>query len=466
TSPGPKHDTTCDQAYWADPIIIAGIKPYTNESEKDHQNRIQKNKELTKEALIGKLSQYTWKLQDNIAVSITPGRFGAIDSILTFATPKGELTIDGFNVEIDGRRIGKWQSGFEIDKWRFDDNTFRLPIRDGDRKYDVIVKVWSEKESLRFHFGIEGIKRDYKGEPRFTHISLGAIDQKVRRLYAGHGNILEDPKIVNLGYDGFNLSTSFAGFDFVNGTSLVQATDIPPDSVRVNPEKGIATLSAHHDLTLTLVPSLNGAFDSARKYREILNPQMSPGVPKIIGKMCLDQWEGDYARASEGIERSALYGLTDSVFVKHVWQRWGYDYRLPDIYPPEGNWDDFLKMVNACKRNGILFAPHDNYIDFYPDATGFSYKYIIFNSDGAPQRAWYNQGRNAQSYRWLSHAFKPWMENNLKLIKEGFSPTSYFIDVFSAITPMDYYDEEGNFYSKEVSIKSWCEAFDRVREVF
>ena len=466
TGPGPKHDTTCDQAYWADPIIIAGIKPYPSESEKDHQNRIQKNKEQAKQALQGKLSQHTWKLQDNISVAFTPGQFGAIDSILTFATPKGELTFDGFNIEIDGRKIGNWRSGFEINKWRLDGNTFRLPIKDGDRSYDVITKVWSEKGSIRFHFGIEGIKRDRKGEPKITFISLGSLDQKVRRLYAGHGNVLEYPRRLALVYNGFSLSTSFVGFDFANGISLVQATDIPPDLVRVNPEKGIATLEAHHDLTLTLVPSLEGAFDSAKKYREILNPPMSPGVPNIIGKMCLDQWGGDYARASEGIEKSALYGLTDSVFVKHVWQRWGYDYRLPDIYPPEGNWDDFIKMVNACKRNGILFAPHDNYIDFYPDATGFSYKHIIFNSDGTPQKAWYNEGRKAQSYRWLSHAFKPWMENNLKLIKEGFSPTSYFIDVFSAITPMDYYDEDGNFYSKEVSIKSWNSAFDRVREVF
>ncbi len=466
TSPGPRHDTTCDQAYWAEPTIIAGIKPYPKESEKERQSRIQKNKEQAEQALKGRQSQYTWKLQDNIVVSLTPGQFGAIDTIITFATPKGQLTIDGFNVEVDGRKIGNWQSGFEIDKWHFEDNTFRLPIIDGEKKYDIAIKIWSEDEGLRVRFSIEGIERDNKGEPKFTHISLGKIDQKVRRLYAGHGNVLEEPGIVNLVYDGFNLSTSFAGFDFANGISLVQATDIPPDSVRINPEKGIATLSAHHDLTLTLVPSLDGAFDSAKKYRKIFEPRMSPGVLKIIGKMCLDQWGGDYARASEGIEKAVLYGLTDSVFVKHVWQRWGYDYRLPDIYPPEGNWDDFMKMVNACKRNGILFAPHDNYIDFYPDATGFSYKHIIFNSDHTPQRAWYNAGRKAQSYRWLSHAFKPWMENNFKLIKEGFGPTSYFIDVFSAITPMDYYDEEGNFYSKEISIKSWKHAFDRVREVF
>jgi len=466
TSPGPNHNTTCDQAYWADPIIIAGIKPYLEESEQDHIDRVKKNQEQANHALKGKLPQYSWKLQDRISAALTPGRFGLIDSILTFATPKGELTIDGFNIEVDGRRIDNWRSGFDVGKWNLDDDTFRLTIKDGERNFEIIVRAWNDKGSLRFHFGIEGIERDNKGQPKFTHISLGPINQKVRRLYAGHGNVLEDPGRLTLPYNGFSLSTSYAGFDFANGISLVQATDIPPDSVKISPENGTATLEAHHDLTYTLVPSLDGAFDSAKKYREIINPPISPGVSGIMGRMCLDQWGGNYARASEGIEKAALYGLADSVFVKHVWQRWGYDYRLPDIYPPEGNWEDFIKMVNSCKKNGILFAPHDNYIDFYPDATGFSYKHIIFNDDGTPQRAWFNEGREAQSYRWLSHAFKPWMENNLKLIKEGFSPTSYFIDVFSAIAPMDYYDEKGNFYPKTISMQSWGEAFDRVRMVF
>ena len=77
---------------------------------------------------------------------------------------------------------------------------------------------------------------------------------------------------------------------------------------------------------------------------------------KIAGRMCLDQWGGNYASAAVDIDRAARYGLTHAVFVKHVWQRWGYDYRLPDIYPPAGNADDFQAMADACARAGILFA--------------------------------------------------------------------------------------------------------------
>jgi len=50
------------------------------------------------------------------------------------------------------------------------------------------------------------------------------------------------------------------------------------------------------------------------------------------------------------MEMAARYGATDAMFVKPVWQRWGYDYRLPDICPPEESHKDFCAMVEACKR--------------------------------------------------------------------------------------------------------------------
>src|SRR5260370_23614201 len=118
-------------------------------------------------------------------------------------------------------------------------------------------------------------------------------------------------------------------------------------------------------------------------------------------------------------------------------------------------------MVDACKRNGLLFSPHDNYIDFYPDAEGFSYDHIVFNADGTPQKAWFNKGRQALSYRWRPTAFFPWLESNLKNIVAGFAPTAYFVDVFSAMAPMDFYDPQGRFFPKTITAGRWGAAFDR-----
>jgi len=181
--------------------------------------------------------------------------------------------------------------------------------------------------------------------------------------------------------------------------------------------------------------------------------------------MCLDQWGGDYLEAASDLDLAARYGLTHAVFVKHVWQRWGYDYRLPEIYPPQGGLETFRAMPEACRRHGILFAPHDNYIDLYPDAEGFSYDDVLFNADGTPQRAWYNQGREAQSYRWLPHAFGPWLESNMRAMRNGFAPDSLFIDVFSAIHVMDYYDRAGRFYGRDRTTQEWRAAFDTCRRI-
>ncbi|MGQ9610573.1 MAG: hypothetical protein ACUVWN_14830, partial [bacterium] len=462
TDPGPKHDTTCDQAYWADPIIIAGIEPFEEESEQEILSRVEKSKKLAKQALDGIFEDFSWRLSDDFGFALVPGKFGAFDGALSFATNQSDLTYYGFRVEIDGKRIDDWRSGFIFGKIEMYKNTWKVPIKDGNKSYNACLRVSKKNEGILFEFALEDVNRDAGGHPRFTHISLKKMDQKLYRLYAGHGNVLQEPGKLRIDYDGFSLSTSFVGFDFKNRISIVQATNIPPDAVLNDPENNIATLEAHHDLTFTIVPSVNGAFDAAIKYRKIANLPKGHGVSKLIGKMCLDQWEEEYDESAKDIERAALYGITDSIFVKHVWQRWGYDYRLPDIYPPEGNLSDFMKMVDACKRNGILFALHDNYIDFYPDATGFSYKHIIFNEEGVPQRAWYNEGRKAQSYRWLPHAFQPWLKRNIQMIHENISPTGYFIDVFSAISPTDYYDEDGNFYTKMNLIKCWGEAFDYV----
>ncbi|MBO7223428.1 MAG: hypothetical protein J6V70_04780, partial [Kiritimatiellae bacterium] len=182
--------------------------------------------------------------------------------------------------------------------------------------------------------------------------------------------------------------------------------------------------------------------------------------------MCLDQWEGDYGENAKNLALAAKYGLNDSIFVKHVWQRWGYDYRLPEIFPPAGNQSKFEAMRKACKDAGILFCLHDNYTDIYPDCEGFSYNLTVFNLDSTPQLAWFNPYRYAQSYRWAPHAFHPWCLRNAKLLKKAFDPEAIFIDVLTAHCPFDYLDREGQFHSKNETSKNWGRAFDVYREGF
>jgi len=471
TGPGPAHNTSSDQAYWAEPTLIVGPEPQP-EAQAARTRRRAQALQAARAALRGQPGNWAWKLSSDAATTgaaVVPGPNGIADAFFAFADGNRALVFDGFTVEINDRALGAGKAGLTPDKVepRFNAGRGVLihQVAQGDVPLRVQTEVWAEKGALRIAFSMPGANRDLRGEPRFTNLMIGPASEKARRVYAGFGNVLQDPGKFTLGAGGFNLSTRHVGMDFANGLSLVQAVDIFPDSLRVDPAAQRYALAAHHDSTFSFVPSTRGAFAAARTYRALANFKPAGGVPNILGRMCLDQWGGDYREAAEGIEQAARYGLTDTVFVKHVWQRWGYDYRLPEIYPPSGSYEDFRAMVEACKRNGILFCPHDNYIDFYPDAAGFSYDHIIFNSDGTPQTAWFNKGREAQSYRWLPTAFFPWLDENLKLVKQGFAPTSYFVDVFTAIPPIDFYDRHGRFYPKMVTAERWSASFDRMREV-
>ncbi len=472
TGPGPAHNTSCDQSYWAEPTLVAG-EPPKPEPETDRLARRKKALELAKSALHGGSSPWSWKLESGAGTTgaaVVPGRSGLADAFIAFSDDRRELVFDGFTVEVDGQAIGRGIADLPCERVgsRFlaERGTISsIVMRADGTPVTVQSCVWAEKGALRIAFSMPETQRDSRGEPRFTSLAIGPASELAHRVYAGFGNVIQDPERFDLQAGGFTLSTRHVGMDFKNGLSLVQACDIFPDRFHVDPERRAYSLVTHHDATFSFVPSARQAFAAARVYRGLSGFRPAGGVAGLLGRVCLDQWSGDYRRAAQGVETAARYGITDAVFVKHDWQRWGYDYRLPEIYPPAGSFEDFCAMVEACRRNGILFCPHDNYIDFYPDADGFSYDHISFDASGTPQKAWLNSGRAAQSYRWSPNALGPWLESNLKQIKAGFAPTAYFVDVFSAVPPMDFYDSKGRFFPNTVTAECWGDAFDRIREI-
>ncbi|KPL12098.1 hypothetical protein AMJ85_01970 [candidate division BRC1 bacterium SM23_51] len=495
TGPGPANNTACDQGYWGSPTILAGGKTTKDVETADVRvRRLMHTWQLARQARDGKSSNWTWQTTSaagTFGAAVTTGPAGVADVIIAFSSADRALLFDGLEIRIDDLDIetipstepARWKSSFSGGRGVIEANL--LCCGQATR---VRTEVWAEKGALRFRFSMPSVKRDKRGRPRFTLVGIGpcfsikegaaihgamfkdaiAWDySEARRVYAGLGNVAEKPGRFDLRGDGFNLSTRHVGVDFENGISLVQACDIFPDRFHVDPERSLYSLQTHHDGTISLIPSEKGAFAAARVYREeIAGFKPSPGVARLKGKMCLDYWGTSYQHGIDTVEQLARYGVTDCVYVWHNWQRWGYDYRLPEIYPARGSHADFLRLAAACRRHGILFAPHDNYIDFYPDAEGYSYEHIIFNEDGTPQKAWYNRGREAQSYRWLPHAFRPWLERNVALLARDVRPTAYFIDVFTAIPPMDYYDRAGRFYPKTETIARWSECFDYVRAAF
>lgn len=442
TGPGPKMDTCCDGGGWGDVRLSVGPQP-RDPTEAEWRTREGQALALARQALAMGTDAASRRYllasaKRRYGAGVALGARGLIDGVLAFT---------------DGERFIAYR-GF----------TAKVETGDGSAAPDPVAVIREEKGTLRVRWTLPGVTSDKGGFPRIADLAIGPSSERLFRVYAGFGNVIEGPKSFTMSAGGFALSTRHVGADYANGLSVVQAVDVPQDSLVCASEKNVFALHAHHDVLFTFVPSSDGVYEAARRFRGVAGYRKSPGRDKLGSRMCLDQWDGDYAKAAQSLRKAGKYGLNDCVFVKHAWQAWGYDYRLPEIYPPQGDQAAFGDMRRACRETGILFLPHDNYTDIYPDAENYSYDLVVFNLDGTPQLAWFNPGRFAQSYRWAPHAFRPWCLRNAKLLKGGYDPDGVFIDVLTAHGPFDYLDRSGAYHPKTETSRCWGDAYETYRE--
>lgn len=401
---------------------------------------------------------------------VTAGPRGLVDGSVRFVSsgdPSCAFALQGFQVGICAAGdFPRTNAELGVSARSASPGTFEIVHRirlPGGGELPVRATFSADGGALKLAWDMPGVTRDRAGLPRFSRLCPGPGDRNPRRVYCGFGNVIVNPRKFSFDCNGFVSSARHVGADYTGGLSLVQATAIPADRVEHDPKTGVFGPCAHHDNTFFFIPSVRGAFAAARTWRDVNGFRKSPGFDSLVGRMCFDEWGGDYRTAAENVRKAGRYGLNDSVFVKHAWQRWGYDYRLPEIYPPQGDADGFADIARACRETGVLFCPHDNYIDFYPDAEGYTYDKVVFTKDGLPQKAWFNHGRAAQSYRWQPHAFASWLERNCGLLRDGVGPDGLFIDVFTAAACFDYRDREGTFHPKTRTAAEWSAAFDRAR---
>jgi hypothetical protein len=459
--PGPRRNTVCDQSYWGDPVLLAGPQPLLLSEDEKRQLAQSAAGALTADEPAGD-NTFVFRLQDGFRAAVALGRHGLTDATIAFGSADRAVVFDGLRVSVLDQPVGQWpsailSSGAEANL----DGHGRLRIvhrlRMNDEPFELHQELWAEGPGLRLKVACP---------KRITDLALEPADQTAPRVYYGHGFCIVEPQAFRAGAGGHNLSTSHVGFDFARGVSLLMACDAPPDRLEVDPAQCLYTLRSHPDTTFTFVPGGRGAMDCALRYRPLFDKPPSEAVARKAGRFCFDIWGGSYADDTALVRRCFEYGLTDSLVIMHVWQRWGYDYRLPDIYPPDpklGTLEELQALAGLCAEHDVPFGLHDNYIDFYPDAEDFSYEHIVFTASGEPQKAWINTGRDAQSYRWRPDRIQPFVQRNLRLIQPNLQPTAYFIDVFTSINSFDYYDRQGEFHSKLETRRAWGEAFAWIR---
>ncbi len=448
--PGPENNTTCDLGYWAEPTLLAGSQATAMPPPKEA------------------VALYS---QDDLTIEALLGERGLLDGGLRIDRRGEAVEIAGFEVQVLGDRLDQPSSWATLDSVERTDSeedvtvTHRFSSWAGS--FDLVARILRGKPYVRVGFSLENVPPDAPWHVTgIEDIATGPWNADVRRVYAGVGNVIEEPAAFRLPFDGHRMATSYVGLDFGAGTAVVQAVDTPPRFLDVNPGTGHYSLHAAHDTTFTIIPAAN-VWEAAAEWRRLDGRTAPPGVAQLAGRFVFDLWGGHYGASKDALEQAFRYGLTHSMVVWHNWQRWGYDYRLPEIWPPNprfGSLDEFQALAQACKDHGVLFAPHDNYIDFYPDAPGYTYADIAFTASGEPVRGWLNEGRDAQAYRFRSDRVEPFLEENVRRIKAGCAATAFFIDVWSSIRPYDYWGWDGSYHTAIESRDTWARHFNWIRD--
>ena len=491
--PGPRRNTAFDHSFWGEVVLTTG-NLQTDRS--TSASSPAENPAVILEADKGDNET------DALRVEIAADRRGLLDAHV-------QLTAKGEKIAFQGFRVAVW--GFSLEDPRaavqlisadseppraLPDELFhpcsRLkhnqqgPSTNTDRvatanahqvrhrfrtvwgEFDLLGRLWLDRGMLRAAWWIENAPPPQPWHVcRIEQASVGAFDQTVELLYFGPGNVVRQPREYVISFDGHRLSTSMIGLEFASGGSLLLAAEQPPLRLEVRPQSRQYTLVGSGPTLFTFVPRRD-LFAAVRHWRDRNGRIAAGGVEKLAGRFVFDLWGGRYGESAEALQKAFAYGLTDACVVWHNWQRWGYDYRLPDILPPNpqlGSEEDFGRLGRVCRQAGVLFAPHDNYIDFYPDAEGFSYvEQIAFRPDGQPVKAWLNEGRAAQSYRFRADTLAPFVRRNVSELRERFAPTAYFIDVWASAGPYDYWTAEGKFFDKSYTNQVWCEQFAWIRD--
>lgn len=133
------------------------------------------------------------------------------------------------------------------------------------------------------------------------------------------------------------------------------------------------------------------------------------------------------------------------------WAEPGYDNQHPDILPPcikAGGWDGLKKLSDTMKEFDYMLGLHDQYRDYYFNASSFDSAYACMNEDGSIfDMARWAGGR--QSLLCASQASMYVKRNFLELLKHDIHLEASYLDVFTCNEGDECFNPEHKMSRKE-----------------
>jgi hypothetical protein len=143
-------------------------------------------------------------------------------------------------------------------------------------------------------------------------------------------------------------------------------------------------------------------------------------------------------------------GVEKCMFLLAGWNRMGYDREHVDMWPPAeaaGGIKGLTKAAQVVTKLGFLFALHDNYDDFYPDAPSFDEKYILRNQDGSLHKGGVWDG--GLCYITCPSQREELLNRNMALIQKDIPLNAYYFDVITNTSHYECYDRDHPMTRKE-----------------
>lgn len=370
------------------------------------------------------------------------------DCRLAYTYTPASGTLDDFSVQVDDSRPFQPAAGGGI----------TAVVEQGDKKHTVAarggkaVRVTRDNDALHvlWEYDLSGkpLRVDWTyrllgkslvvsarcNEPVVSQFSLGSLGSVPLRktitvpYLAGSLSSLRTPRVFVSRYLDWTVSHAS------HCPQGIATYDPKTDATR-NPlvESGYVAVSPDVDEVLPNLP-------------HPVSPYLSTLGPRIM----LDIWghhQGTYQGDAEHLRMLKDNGVDHLAIISHVWQRYGYDVKLPDHLPANPDFGGDPGMVvfgRAANECGYLWSLHENYIDLYPDAPSYDPAARVLHADGSPSKAWFNRGTNVQSFGLKCNRALAYAKQNAPEIHRRFKTTAAYLDVHTCVPPWHQLDHEAN----------------------
>jgi hypothetical protein len=131
-------------------------------------------------------------------VRVWPGRRGLLDATIGFQQGSRRLYFRGFQIKVLGAALNDPGSGITLAQAREESVAGRYRVRHRFESpagpFDLLTETWVEKSALRTRFSLVNAKQRPWVHLHLEDVAMGPWSQQAKRIYAGPGNVMQDPQ--------------------------------------------------------------------------------------------------------------------------------------------------------------------------------------------------------------------------------------------------------------------------------